>query len=98
MIDGTRRWTARATSVAGIEKELARIWGSAAMESTGAQLTEEAAAVARGDPHLAGRLDEPGDVSVRMRTSVLTLVVVAERPESAERALDAINELATRHP
>ena len=24
---------------------------------------------ARGDPHLAGRLDEPGDVSVRMRTS-----------------------------
>ncbi len=98
MIDGGRRWTARATSVAGIEKELARIWGSAAEASHEGNLTAGEAALARGDPHLAGRLDEPGDVSVRMRTSVLTLVVVAERPETAERALGCINELSSRHP
>jgi glucose-6-phosphate dehydrogenase assembly protein OpcA len=98
MIDGPRRWTARATSVAGIEQELARIWGTAAQESHEAHLSAKEVAAARGDPHLAGRLDEPGDVSVRMRTSVLTLVVVAERPETAERALDAVNELSSRHP
>ena len=84
--------------MAGIEEELARIWGAAARESADAHLSAGDVAAARGDPHLAGRLDEPGDVSVRMRTSVLTLVVVAERPETAERALVAINELSSRHP
>jgi glucose-6-phosphate dehydrogenase assembly protein OpcA len=98
IVDDGRRWTGRATTVAGIEQELARIWGAAARESTEAHLSARDVAAARGDPHLAGRLDEPGDVSVRMRTSVLTLVVVAERPETAERALDAINELSSRHP
>ena len=97
LLEGSRRWTARATSVAGIEKELARIWGTAARESSEA-LSASEVAIARGDPHLAGRLDEPGDLNIRMRTSVLTLVVVAERPETAERALDAINELSSRHP
>ena len=97
-VGGARRWTARATSVADIEKELSRIWGTVASESQEAHLSTREAAVARGDPHLAGRLDEPGDVNIRMRTSVLTLVVVAERPETAERALDAINELSSRHP
>lgn len=96
--EGGRRWTARATSVAGIEKELARIWGAAARQSHEAHLSAGEVATVRGDPHLAGRFDEPGDVSVRMRTSVLTLVVVAERPEVAERALDAVNELSSRHP
>ena len=33
-----------------------------------------------------------------MRTSVLTLVVIAPRPETAERALAAINALNQRHP
>ncbi len=98
MVTGGHRWTARATSVAGIERELAKIWSAAARESHDAHLSGREAAIARGDPHLAGRLDEPGDVSVRMRTSVLTLVVVAERPETAERALDAVNELSSRHP
>jgi glucose-6-phosphate dehydrogenase assembly protein OpcA len=98
LVEGGRRWTARAKSVADIEKELARIWGVAARESHEAHLSAREAALARGDPHLGGRLDEPGDVSVRMRTSVLTLVVVAERPETAERALDAVNELSSRHP
>jgi glucose-6-phosphate dehydrogenase assembly protein OpcA len=98
MVGGARRWTARATTVAGIESELARIWSTAARESHEAHLSAQQLAAARGDPRLAGRLDEPGDVGVRMRTSVLTLVVVAERPETAERALDAINELSSRHP
>jgi glucose-6-phosphate dehydrogenase assembly protein OpcA len=95
---GGHRWTARATSVAGIEQELARIWGAAARESHEAHLSEKEVALARGDPHLAGLLDEPGELNIRMRTSVLTLVVVAERPETAERALDAVNELSSRHP
>ena len=43
--------------------------------------------------------DDPGGaMRVRMRTSVLTLVVVAPRPEIAERALAAINALHQRHP
>ena len=37
-------------------------------------------------------------VRVRMRTSVLTLVVLAPRPEMSERALAAINALHQRHP
>ena len=42
--------------------------------------------------------DPSGVMRVRMRTSVLTLVVVAPRPEIAERALAAINALHQRHP
>jgi glucose-6-phosphate dehydrogenase assembly protein OpcA len=98
MVAGTRRWTARATSVPGIEAELSRIWSAAARESHEAHLSVRARALALGDPHLAGRLDVAGDVGVRMRTSVLTLVAVAQRPETSERALDAINMLTTRHP
>jgi glucose-6-phosphate dehydrogenase assembly protein OpcA len=37
-------------------------------------------------------------VRVRMRTSVLTLVVIAPRWETSERALAAINALHRRHP
>lgn len=98
IVAGDRRWTARATSVPGIEAELSRIWSAAARESHEAHLSARARALALGDPHLAGRLDVAGDVGVRMRTSVLTLVAVARRPETSERALDAINMLATRHP
>lgn len=118
-MSGDLRWTARATSVAEIERELARIWGSAARATiaTPAEATPEAetapeagatampaavpggdVAAARGDPHLAGWLDEPGDISVRMRTSVLTLVVLAERPETTERVADTIEALMGRHP
>ncbi len=35
---------------------------------------------------------------MRTRTSVLTLVVVAPRPEIVERAMAAVKALATRHP
>ncbi len=98
IVAGARRWTARATSVPGIDAELSRIWSAAARESHEAHLSARAPALALGDPHLAGRLDVAGELDVRMRTSVLTLVAVAHRPETSERALDAINMLATRHP
>ncbi|HET7677749.1 MAG TPA: glucose-6-phosphate dehydrogenase assembly protein OpcA [Candidatus Limnocylindrales bacterium] len=93
-----RRWTARASSVAGIEAELARIWSSVADEMGSSGHSRRELAEARGSPQLTGRLDESRDVRVRTRTSVLTLVVVAPRPETTERALDAINLLASRHP
>jgi glucose-6-phosphate dehydrogenase assembly protein OpcA len=53
---------------------------------------------AASDPLTERRTDERGSVRVRMRTSVLTLVVVAPRPETTERALAAINHLNQLHP
>lgn len=98
LIGHDRRWTARARTITGVQAELSRIWATAAREEAAEGLTELERAYGRGDPHLAGRFDEPGDVRVRTRTSVLTLVVMAYRPETVERALDAVNALATRHP
>ncbi|MGH2407295.1 MAG: glucose-6-phosphate dehydrogenase assembly protein OpcA [Candidatus Limnocylindrales bacterium] len=98
MVGPSRTWTARASSVAAIEAELARIWGAAARESREAHLSAQGLAAAMGDPLLAGRLDIAGDVGVRMRTSVLTLIAVAERPETEERVLGTIGMLAARHP
>lgn len=46
----------------------------------------------------AGPIDDHGSLKGRMRTSVLTLVVVALRPETAERAMAIVNALASRHP
>lgn len=91
-------WDARATSIADVEAELARIWGLAAQEAETEGMTEAAAADALGDPRVAAHLGPPGDVRVRARTSVLTLVVVATRPEALERALDAVAALSGRHP
>ncbi len=91
-------WDARAGSVGEIETELARIWGLAAHEAEVEGMTPAAEADAFGDPRVASRLGHTGDVRVRARTSVLTLVVVATRPETLQRALDAIAELAGRHP
>jgi glucose-6-phosphate dehydrogenase assembly protein OpcA len=64
---------------------------------------DEDASGARGsgafeDSRVARLLGEAGDVRVRARTSVLTLVAVASRPETFERAMSAITELAERHP
>ena len=39
-----------------------------------------------------------GEMTTLARTRVLTLVVVASRPETAERATDAVLKLAGRHP
>ena len=96
-VEPARSWSARADSVQGIERELSRMWAAAAQETieAGDASTRE---VARGDPRLGGRLDGGRETRVRMRTRVLTLIVVASRPETQERALDAIHLLAARHP
>lgn len=96
--DGAERWQARATSIAEIERQLSLIWTSAAEEVSAQPMTAKERANALGDPRLGPRLDESEDVRVRTRTSVLTLVVVAPRPEVTERAVDAVNLLAGRHP
>ena len=91
-------WSAQARSVGEIETELARIWSLAAREAELEGMTPAAEADALGDPRVAPRLEQRGDVRVRARTSVLSLVVVATRPETLDRVLDAIGELAGRHP
>jgi glucose-6-phosphate dehydrogenase assembly protein OpcA len=92
------RWQVRAHSVSECAESLSQIWSMAAEQAGTAHIPEPDLERAVGDPHLAGRLDQPGSVRVRMRTSVLTLVAVAPRPETAERALAAINALNQRHP
>ena len=91
-----QRWRARANSIKAIEQELSRIWSAAA--DTLAERTGESREQARGAPQLAGRMDEPGDVRVRTRTSVLTLLVVASKPETTERCVHAVGLLSARHP
>jgi glucose-6-phosphate dehydrogenase assembly protein OpcA len=71
------RWSARARSIADIEKELARIWAKQ-------DLTTE--------------IDGQPGRHVAARTSVMNLVVVARRPEIAERGAATIQALTGRHP
>jgi glucose-6-phosphate dehydrogenase assembly protein OpcA len=92
------RWHVRANSVHQCAAQLDAIWASAAEGTDTEQLSEAKLENALGDPRLGGRLDSGGSIRVRMRTSVLTLVVVAPRPETAERAMAVINHLAQRHP
>jgi glucose-6-phosphate dehydrogenase assembly protein OpcA len=94
----TSRWHVRASSVSDCVEQLGMIWSTAAEEAESARISEDNRQVALGDPRLSGRLDPRRSVRVRMRTSVLTLVVIAPRPETAERALAAINALHARHP
>jgi len=94
----TTRWSVRVDSVSECVEQLGRIWSTAAEQAEQATLTSATREKALGDPHLSGRLDPRGSVRVRMRTSVLTLVVVAPQPETTERALAAINALHSRHP
>lgn len=93
----TSRWHVRARSVSECVEQLGQVWTSAAeaAEEAGDSTEKENAL---GDPRLAGHLTQTENVRVRMRTSVLTLVVVAPRPETSERALAAINALHQRHP
>ncbi len=72
------RWSARAHSIADIEKELARIWARQ-------DLTTEMEGQ-QGGRHIAAR------------TSVMNLVVIARRPEIAERGAATIQALTGRHP
>jgi len=94
----TSRWHVRATSISQCVEKLGDVWSAAAQEASGAELSRESRDEAMADPRLAARMTQSQSVRVRMRTSVLTLVVVAPRPEISERALAAINALHQRHP
>ena len=96
--DQTTRWHIRAGSISECVDQLSEVWTGAAKQADRADMPEDKRAEALGDPRLAGRMEESGSVRVRMRTSVLTLVVIAPRPETTERALAAINSLNQRHP
>src|SRR5262245_52904302 len=92
------RWHVRASSISQCVEQLGQVWATAAESAERSQLTSEILSSAMGDPRMAGHLDSRRSVRVRMRTSVLTLVVIAPRPETSERALAAINALHQRHP
>lgn len=94
----TARWHVRAYSISECVDRLGQIWTTAAEQAERSALSDEQLSRALGDPRLAGHLDSRESVRVRMRTSVLTLVVIAPRPETAERALAAIAALHQRHP
>jgi len=98
---GTWRWYAHTDSIRGTNEALSKLWVRVAQEAMTSQdlRNETASAVARGDPRLARQMRVDGEaVRVRMRTSVLTLVVVAPRPEVVERTMAAVAMLSTRHP
>jgi glucose-6-phosphate dehydrogenase assembly protein OpcA len=94
----TSRWHVRARSINECVEKLSEVWTTAAATAETRDLPDEIISRALGDPRLAGHLDSSQSVRVRMRTSVLTLVVIAPRPETSERALAAINALHSRHP
>jgi len=93
----TSRWHVRATSISQCVEKLGEVWTAAADEAD-AQGQGHARDEARADPRLASHMATNEPVRIRMRTSVLTLVVLAPRPELSERALAAINALHQRHP
>jgi glucose-6-phosphate dehydrogenase assembly protein OpcA len=94
----TSRWHVRATSISQCVEKLGEVWTEAADEAQAKDTPAESREEAMADPRLASRMPGEKSVRVRMRTSVLTLVVVAPRPELSERALAAINALHQRHP
>jgi glucose-6-phosphate dehydrogenase assembly protein OpcA len=92
------RWQVRTGSIGETVRALSRIWGEVAAVAGEADLDEPTRMEVRGDPRLGAHMPPEGEVRVRTRTSVLTLVVVAARPETQERATAAIAALAARHP
>jgi glucose-6-phosphate dehydrogenase assembly protein OpcA len=82
---------------------LSSLWGRVAEEASSDSFGGSAGhELAHGDPRLARLMAGAGGhddgVRVRTRTSVLTLVVVAPRPELVERAMATVATLASRHP
>ncbi len=94
----TSRWHVRANSISQCVEQLSQVWTTAAEQAERSKLTNEVMSDGQGDGHLTGPQESRRSVRVRMRTSVLTLVVIAPRPETSERALAAINALHQRHP
>ena len=94
----TSRWHVRATSISQCVEKLGEVWTEAAHEASATDLPHESREKAMADPRLASHMSSSKSVRIRTRTSVLTLVVLAPRPEISERALAAINALHQRHP
>jgi glucose-6-phosphate dehydrogenase assembly protein OpcA len=97
---GSWRWHMRTDSIRATTDALSSLWvrvaDEARHEAIGGRFGRE---IAQGDPRLAPSLQADRDrVSVRTRTSVLTLIVVAPRPEVVERAMSTVATLAGRHP
>jgi glucose-6-phosphate dehydrogenase assembly protein OpcA len=84
----TLRWSSRTHSIAGVQDELEKIWGSISLATS--------AAPGRGlDGTPGGSSDER---RVAARSSVMNLVVVAGRGEIGQRAAAVIQGLTGRHP
>jgi glucose-6-phosphate dehydrogenase assembly protein OpcA len=96
---GAWHWYTRTDSIRDTLDALSRVWSRVAQAASDTAADGTTGAVARGDPRIGGRMrgDEDG-LRVRTRTSVLTLVVVAPRPEDVDRAMAAVATLAARHP
>ncbi|HUP83889.1 MAG TPA: glucose-6-phosphate dehydrogenase assembly protein OpcA [Candidatus Limnocylindria bacterium] len=97
-VDPASRWSVRAHSISECVEKLSEVWTSAAIQTEAPDVSQDALERAKGDPRLAPNMTDRSSVRVRTRTSVLTLVVVAPRPETTERALAAINHLNRLHP
>jgi len=100
---GTWRWHVRTDSIRATTDMLSSLWGRVAEEAgTDAPVGAEGQELAHGDPRLArllaGAAGHEDGVRMRTRTSVLTLVVVAPRPELVQRAMATVETLASRHP
>jgi glucose-6-phosphate dehydrogenase assembly protein OpcA len=93
----TWRWHVRTGSIRETAAALSSLWVRVAHESAEGR-SDEGLEGEVTDPRIAVPVREGEDVRVRMRTSVLTLVVVAPRPETVERAMAAVATLASRHP
>jgi glucose-6-phosphate dehydrogenase assembly protein OpcA len=87
---GTWRWHVRTDSIRATSDALSSLWGRVAGEARSSE------PVGGGNDRL-GAEDDDG-IRVRTRTSVLTLVVVAPRPELVDRAMATVATLASRHP
>ncbi len=85
---GETRWELHATSLSETLAQLSRIWGELARDSLAADASDAAGGTSiREDPLRVAWRPAQGDLRVRTRTSVLTLVVVAPTPETQQRAL-----------
>src|SRR5438046_1733599 len=73
------RWHVRAASVSDCVEKLSEVWSAAAEEASHSDVAEERREEALADPRMAAQMDATSAVRVRMRTSVLTLVVLAPR-------------------
>ena len=101
------RWSSRTHSIAGVQEELERIWGSISLATPGSVPSAAAGrpGVAEGGTGGTDGTDGPAGVNpaveerrVAARSSVMNLVVVAGRGETGERAAAVVHGLTGRHP